>query len=347
MWCSRCGTERPPGASYCPACGQAFAAAPEPGPPAPAPVKVTDAFEDSFSTLFSRKVLRPLAIMAVAALIGGAVTATMAAATIYAGFGTLSPHRLVDTGCFVDRSQSDPFGSQSSGPDYEMLPGCDAFPIDPNVPVLVGLGSLTVLVSMTVGLCLMLLLYRLSDQTLRSYRARLLPAPGRVLVTAGRLVGWGLVATAAVAASVAAIALVAYALASVIPGWLVALALVAAVAYAVVCHVAIWYVRFQLAVARMIIDDRPLPACWRELSLITLGRAWAFIGLSFAGSFAFSIGTNIASVAGAATGLVLLGVVGYVVLMGGQYLWSALFTTAAMRRLSAPAEPEPGVATPA
>ena len=99
-----------------------------------------------------------------------------------------------------------------------MLPGCDAFPIDPNVSVLVGLGSLTVLVSMTVGFCLMLLLYRLSDQTLRSYRARLLPAPGRVLVTAGRLLGWGLVATAAVAASVAAIALVAYALAERDPG---------------------------------------------------------------------------------------------------------------------------------
>jgi hypothetical protein len=136
-------------------------------------------------------------------------------------------------------------------------------------------------------------------------------------------------------------------LALVLPPVLVALVLVGAVAYLVIVHVAVWYVRFQLALVRMLIDDRPLPDCWNDLSLVTTGRAWAFIGLNFAGSFAFGIGTNIASVAGAATGLALLGVIGYVVLTAGQYLWSALFMTAAMRRLSAPSEPQPAVSTPA
>ena len=335
MYCSRCGAERPQGAAYCPNCGAAFtdlvvAAEPQGG-------GITETFGRAFATLFSRAALRPLALTVAAAAAGGLLLAASAAATVLAAFGTLSPHRLVDTSCFVQRSPNS--FDAAGGQRWDVIPGCDAFPLSPNVAALAGLGALTAVVSMAVGFCCYLLLNRLSDQAMQSYRDRALPAPRRMLVAAGRALGWALVATAAVFGLLIAVVLIALVLAALLPGALVALLMVGAGIYLAIRYAAVWYVRFQLAFVRMVIDDRPLPDCWNDMRMITVGRAWAYIGLTTAAGFGFGIASNVATaVAGAGAALAVIGVAVYLVVLATQYLWTALFTTAVMRQLST-AEP--------
>jgi hypothetical protein len=62
---------------------------------------------------------------------------------------------------------------------------------------------------------------------------------------------------------------------------------------------------------------------------------------------AFGIAGNIVTAAGSATGLIVLAVAGYLVVMVAQYLSAALFLTAAMRRLSSPEAAEPPAVRPA
>ena len=106
--------------------------------------------------------------------------------------------------------------------------------------------------------------------------------------------------------------------------------------------------RFQLAFVRMVIDDRPLPDCWNEHAH-DHGRPRLGLHRPHHGRrFAFGIASNVASRGRRRQRAGLIGVVVYVVLLAGQYLWTALFTTAAMRRLST-AEPaaEADAVTPA
>jgi hypothetical protein len=179
---------------------------------------------------------------------------------------------------------------------YKLRPHCTVFRIHPDVGKVVGVGLVAFLLYLAASAMLSVVALRAADRRFGSLREwPLIPSGGAVLRAIGRLLGWGLVSYAGFALGVFVIVLVFVAGGKAGPlGILVALALFVA---ALVWWFAPFAVRLLMAFTKMLVDDQGLIGAWKAIR-VTLGQAWAIIGLGLLVSIGFSIAESIVRIAG-------------------------------------------------
>ncbi len=239
--------------------------------------------------MFTRRGGGAIPVLAGTWLLVGLVMAAGALVTVLAGFGTIWPRRIVNTGCFV--KTNDPSGYFVSRPGHsteywERLPNCDVTRINPDWAMIVLVGLLAFAVALLVGAVATTILYRLAAHVIDGDR-RTLPPPGVMLRAAGRVLGWGAVLAACLLA-----------------GWLLYVMVVAIlvnvagvfgvlIVIGVSIYLLIWWVvplvtRATLSIVLMIVDDARFSDCWKACD-VTLGEAWGYFGLTIAAVVGFFV----------------------------------------------------------
>jgi hypothetical protein len=239
--------------------------------------------------VFTRRGGGAIPVLAGTWLLVGLVMAAGALVTVLAGFGTIWPRRILNTGCFV--KTNDPSGYFVSRPGHsteywERLPNCDVTRINPDWTMIVLVGLLAFAVALLVGAVATTILYRLAAHVIDGDRPTL-PPPDVMLRAAGRVLGWG----AALAACLLA-------------GWLLYVMVVAIlvnvagvfgvlIVIGVSIYLVIWWVvplvmRATLSIVLMIVDDSRFSDCWKTCD-VTLGQAWGYFGLTIAAIVGFFV----------------------------------------------------------
>jgi len=243
------------------------------------------------------------AVLGIGALCSVVWLAALAAVSVLGAwiiFGTVQPHAIVDTGCFV--KHHDPVAP--NGVRYTLTPGCEVFRIHPS-PVTATLTLVAAaLVLAMLGALLYLVVGRAADRRFGSRTAwPLVPSAGSVLRTVGRLVGWGILIYFVLIAIVVAV-IAGFAILASVGGVVGVLIGVAACGYLLIWWLVPLSVRLELAFLRMVIDDRGLARSWSEVRP-SIGQAWAFVGLTTAVSFGLSMAANLLTAGAGRVGVVL------------------------------------------
>jgi hypothetical protein len=336
MFCPRCGSQQPDEASFCPSCG-AWLGTGEPGPAPHRPrLSLTRAFGDAAAALFTRRAGGAYPLLVVTWLLTGVAIAAGAVVTILAGFGTIWPRRIVNTGCFVETDQ--PSGYVVSRPGdsttyWHRLPNCDVTRIDPNWGMIVAVGLLMLALVVLVSAVAWAMTYRIAAHVIDGDRPTL-PSSGAIMRAAGRVLGWGAVMAACwiggwllfVIAGVVVVGLA---------GPLGVLIMLGLFIYLGIWWVVPLFTRATLAFALMIVDDARFPDCWAVCD-VTLGQAWGYFGLTLAASFGFSIISQAVNAFGSlGGGWLVAAIVATVALYLIQYLFFAVYAVIVAHRLSA------------
>jgi hypothetical protein len=348
MFCHHCGTERPPDASFCPMCGTSFVG----GAVAPGGrsggLSLTKSFGTAVSSLFTRRAGLALPVVFVCLLVGYVVVAVGAALTILAGFGTLWPRQIVNTGCWVrsdtptDYTLSRP---GDSSPEYwRHLSGCDALRIHPDWTLI------------AVGVALTIVAYTLVSAVAGAINARaaayvvdseyrLWPSFRQLVRTAGRIMGWGLVLSIGFVLAWVLVVVAVIAMAS-LGGIFVLLVVLFVLA---VIGAGIWFgvplcMRLWLSFTLMIVDDVPLLQSWKSVTVST-GQAWGFIGLMFVASIGFGVASQVSNLFfKLGTGGIVIGIVLTLAVYLLQTLFYTLYAVIVARGLSDGPLPEAAAA---
>jgi hypothetical protein len=298
-YCTRCGTPHADDALFCPWCGQSVAPTPQAGGGQPGE-RISGVIGRTLGRCISRPGAAVLGIGALCMIVWLAFLAAVAVAGAWIIFGTVHPHAIVDTGCFV--KHEDPVGV--SGARYTVTPGCDVFRIHPSaLTVTLTLVAAGVVLAVT-GSLLYLVVARAADRRFGSRTAwPLIPSAGSVLRALGRMIGWGIVLYAGLVAAMIAVVVGFIILAKLgsVVGVLIG---IAACAYLLVWWAVPIGVRLQLAFIRMVIDDHPFGRSWDEVHP-SMGQAWAFLGLTLAVSFGLSLAANLLSAAAGRLGVIV------------------------------------------
>jgi hypothetical protein len=238
-----------------------------------------------------------LGICTVTLLLGLLIGAALFVASAQAIFGTVHPHAIVNTHCFVRRQTT-----AGQNDFYKLRPHCTVFRIHPSAGKVIGVGLVAFVLYLAANAVLSVVSLRAADRRFGSLREwPLIPSAGALLRAVGRLLGWGLVSYAVAALGGVVIVLVFVAGGRAGPlGIFIALAVVIA---AGIWWIAPLVVRLLMAFTKMLVDDQGLVEAWKAIHL-TMGQAWAIIGLGLLVSVGFSIAESIVRVAGNA-GLVL------------------------------------------
>ena len=299
-YCTRCGTAHADDAAFCPWCGEPVAPAAAAGGTQPEEERrVSAVIGRTLGSLFSRPGAALLGILTACVLVWLAALVALVVIGAWLMFGTLHPHSIVDTSCFV--RHDDP--ATPNGWNYTLVSGCQVFRIHPAVATVTLTVVAAALALAVVGALLYLVAGRAAD---RRFGARtpwpLLPGAASVLRTVLRVLGWGILAYLGLALATAALIL-AFIVLGRVGGVFGVLVGVGGCIYLLIWWLVPLGVRLELAFVRMVIDDRGLAASWRDLR-VSMGQAWAFVGLTFAVSIGLSIVGNLVSALGKA-GLVL------------------------------------------
>jgi zinc-ribbon domain len=298
-YCTRCGTPHADDAAFCPWCGQPVAAASQLGGGAP-----EQRISGVIGRALGRYVGRPgVAVFGIGAACMLAWVAALAGAVLAGAwivFGTVHPHSIVDTGCFV--RHSDP--AAPNGVTYTMAPNCEVFRIHPSA-ITATLTLIAAALLLTVlGALLYLIVGRAADRRFGSRRPwPLIPSAGSVLRAVMRVIGWGILAYLVFAFALFAL-IACFVVLGGIGGVVGVLLGVAGFLYLLIWWLVPLGVRFELAFVRMVIDDRGLASSWSQVR-ISMGQAWAFVGLTLAVSVGLSLLGNLASAAAGRLGVVL------------------------------------------
>ncbi|HET7379208.1 MAG TPA: hypothetical protein VFJ24_04110, partial [Gaiellales bacterium] len=230
-------------------------------------------------------------ICTVTFLLGFLIGAALFVASVQAIFGTVHPHAILNTHCFERRQTT---AGQNNF--YKLRPHCTVFRIHPDAGKVVGVGLVAFLLYLAVSAMLSVVALRAADRRFGSLREwPLIPSGGAVLRAIGRLLGWGLLSYAGLALGVVAVVLMFLAGGKAGPlGILIALALLVV---ALVWWLAPFAVHLLMAFTKMLVDDQGLIEAWKAIR-VTLGQAWAIIGLGLLVSIGFSIAESIVRVAG-------------------------------------------------
>ena len=345
MFCPRCGSHHPDEASFCPSCG-AWLGPSEPGPAAYRPrLSLTRAFGDAAAALFTRRAGGAYPLLAVAWLLSALVLAAGAAVTVLAGFGTIWPRRIVNTGCFVETDE--PSGYVVSHPGgtttyWHRLPNCDVTRIDPNWGMIVVVGLLMFAMVVLVGAIALAITYRIAAHVIDGDRPTM-PSSRAIMRAAGRVLGWGAVLAACWIGGwllfvVAGVVLVEVA------GPIGVLIMIGLFIYLGIWWVVPLFMRATLAFALMIVDDARFPDCWAVCD-VTLGRAWGYFGLTLAASVGFSIISQAVNAFGSlGDGWLAAAIVASVALYLVQYLFFAVYAVLVAHGLSAEHTQSPSTA---
>ena len=322
MFCPQCGTERPPDAGFCPMCGTSFVGGDETPGGRSSRLSLTASFGAAVSSLFTRRAGVALPVVLLAALVGYAVTAVGIVLTVLAGFGTLWPRQIVNTGCFVRSNTPTAYTITRPGKGSEYwrhLPGCDAFRIHPDW-TLIAIGAALTIVAYAVATAMAWAISTRAAAYVVDPEYRLWPSIRLLLRTTGRIIGWGLVLWLAfvVAYFVSVFAVVV--VASLLPGLVALLLIIAAVIAAFWFGVPLW-VRVSLSFILMIVDDLPWHRSWASI-VVSTGQAWAFAGLLVVAGIGFIV---VSQVTGAIFNLGSGGIVIGIVLTIALYLLETLF----------------------
>jgi zinc-ribbon domain len=298
-YCTRCGTPHADDALFCPWCGQAVASTAQAGSAEPGE-RISGVIGRTLGRCFSRPGVVLLGIGALCMLVWLAALAAVILAGAWIVFGTVHPHAIVDTGCFVEHN--DPLGVD--GTRYTITPGCDVFRVHPSALTVTLTLLAAALLLAVIGSLLYLVVARAADRRFGSRTAwPLIPSAGSVLRALMRIIGWGIVLYAVFVAVLIAVIVGFIILAKVgsVVGVLIG---IAACAYLLVWWAVPIAVRLELAFMRMVIDDRGLARSWDEVRP-TMGQAWAFLGLTLAVSFGLSLAGNLATAAAGKLGVIL------------------------------------------
>jgi hypothetical protein len=289
-YCRHCGGFHADDASYCPFCGQAIGEAPSEPPPAGVP----EVFGRTLQAAWQRRPWSLLAIAFVGLLAILVVAAAGVAITAYATFGTLHPHAIVDTHCFVRTGDLN-----GAGTTFRMRQGCDVFPLHASAAGLVIAAVGALLVLLVAWTALQVVLLRRCDREFGSHTAwPLLPTLPAIARASGRVLGWGIVAMLAWTLAITIpILIVASTANSGAPPAVQATAILAEVAG--MAFLAIWWIvpfliRAGLAAVGMLTDDRTLVAAWHSLAP-SRGQLWAFLGLEACVVISFTIANQLVS----------------------------------------------------
>jgi hypothetical protein len=328
-YCSSCGGFHADDAAFCPWCGRQIGPAPSGAQIAPAKVSAV------FGATLERAPRGPgwslLGITTVTLLLGGLIGAALLAASLEAIFGTVHPHAILNTHCFVHRR-----ATAGQNDVYKLRPHCEVFRIHPGVGKAVGVGLVAFALFSAATAALWIVTLRAADRRFGSRREwSLIPSAGTVLRAIGRVLGWGLASYAGLVLAVIAVA-VAFGV-GVRAGPLGILVAAAALIAAVIWWVAPFLVHLGMAFAKMLVDDEGMVAAWRAVR-VTMGQAWAIIGLGLLVSIGFSIVETVLRVAGNA------GIVLSIPIQLAAYALQAALTVALMRFLTGepPGEPAAG-----
>jgi hypothetical protein len=254
-----------------------------------------------FGATFERAPRRPgwslLGITTVTFVLALLIGAALFVASVQAIFGTVHPHAILNTHCFVRRQ---PTAGQNDF--FKLRPHCTVLRIHPGVGKIVGVGLVAFALFFAATAMLWVVSLRAADRRFGSLREwPLIPSAGVALRAIGRLLGWGLVSYAGFVLGVIVIALAFVAGGKAGP--LGILVVLAALVAALVWWIAPFLVHLSAAFTKMLVDDRGLIEAWKAIH-VTMGQAWAIIGLSLLVSVGFDIVQGITRVAGTA-GLVL------------------------------------------
>ncbi len=250
-----------------------------------------------FGATLERAPRRPgwslLGICAVTFALSAVIGVVLLVAAAQAIFGTVHPHAILNTHCFVHRQ-----ATAGQNDIYRLRPHCTVFRIHPSAGNAVGVGLLVFVVYIAATTALWLVALRAADRRFGSRREwPLIPSAGAVLRAIGRVLGWGLLSYAgfALGAFVVALAFVAGARAGPL-GILVAAVVLIAV---VIWWVAPFLVHLVMAFTKLLVDDQGMLEAWRAVR-VTMGQAWAIIGLGLLVSIGFSIVQSVLQIAGPA-----------------------------------------------
>ena len=335
-YCTRCGTAQADDAAFCPWCGAPVA----PGVNAPIGAaepdrRISSVIGESLARYVGRPGLVVFGIAAVCTVAWLAAAAIVVLGGAWMMFGTVHPHSIIDTGCFV---RHDNPASPNGAPSYTLIKGCEVFRIHPNPATVVFTLLVGALLIAVLGALIYIIVARATDRRFGSRHPwPLMPSAGSVLRVVMRVIGWGIVLYVAFVAAFVAVFFAFVILASI--GHAVGVLLgIAGCAYLLVWWAVPLAVRVSLAFVRMVIDDRGFVQSWNEVRP-SMGQAWAFVGLNVAISFGLSIAGFILQQAGT-VGLVLnqpLQVVSYTVQL--------VLLVAVMRFLAGELAPDDGAAT--
>ena len=325
-YCSSCGGFHADDAAFCPWCGHQIGPAAD-GPEA-APKKVSAVFGATLERAPRRPGWALLGISTVTFALGFLIGAALLAAAVQAIFGTIHPHAILNTHCFVHRQ-----GTAGQNDIYKLRPHCTVFRIHPSAGKVVGVGLLAFVLYIAATTALWMVALRAADRRFGSRREwPLIPSARSVVRSIGRVLGWGLLSYAGLGLGVVVIALAFVAGAYAGPlGILVAAVVVIAV---VIWWVAPFLVHLVMAFTKLLVDDQGMVEAWRSIR-VTMGQAWAIIGLGLLVSIGFSIAQSVLQIAGAA-GFVLS-----IPIQLAAYAVQIALTVALMRFLAGepPAEP--------
>jgi hypothetical protein len=255
---------------------------------------------ESLTRYVGRPGLAVFGIAAVCTVAWVAATAIVVLAGVWVMFGTVHPHSIIDTGCFV---RYDNPAAPSDAPDYRLIKGCEVFRIHPNPVAVVFTLLIGALLLAVLGALVYIIVARATDRRFGSRHPwPLMPGAGSVLRMVMRVIGWGIVLSVALVIAFVAVIFAFAILVSV--GRVVGVLLgIAGCAYLLVWWAVPLGVRASLAFVRMVIDDRGFVQSWNEVRP-RMGQAWAFVGLNVAISLGLTIAGFILQQAGT-VGLVL------------------------------------------
>ncbi|HUZ84874.1 MAG TPA: zinc ribbon domain-containing protein [Gaiellales bacterium] len=301
-YCRHCGVEHAGSDRYCPSCGRPIPHDSPSTPAAAGPTRapgerlgVPDVLGHALTAIWRARLWRLFLTVVLATVVQVAAIAAGLAAVVYASFSTFDYHRILRTSCFHATTRS----GATTG--FTVTPNCDPLRARVDVPAMLAAGLAALVLATVVTTLAYLAIYRRCDREAgNGVPRRPLPGAGPIGRAAGRAFGWGTVISVGVLLVIVAAAVPLAVTASSTAGGsevLLMLGEIAALAYLAIRWVVPFLIRLQFAYVRMLLDDRPLPACVEEMRRLSRGQAWAYLGLLLAVSIGASFATSIAAFA--------------------------------------------------